>query len=85
MKIYYPLARTREERQEVGVVTTLIQQNMTLREHLARASASGDSLATLLRRQARRARDLEAELQQVNDDLRKLKEVDVRTSRTRRK
>ena len=85
MKIYYPLARTREERQEVGVVTTLIQQNMTLREHLARASASGDSLATLLRRQARRVRDLEAELQQVNDDLRKLKEVDARTSRTRRK
>ena len=85
MKIYQPLARTREERQEVGVVTSLIQQNMTLREQLAREVASGDSLATLLRRQGRRVRDLETELQQVNDELRKLKEVDVRTSRTRRK
>jgi hypothetical protein len=85
MRIYTPLARTREERQEVGVATTLIQQNMTLREQLGRESASGDSLATLLRRQGRRVRDLETELQQVNDELRKLKEVDVRTSRTRKK
>jgi hypothetical protein len=85
MKIYQPLARTREERQEVGVVTSLIQQNMTLREQLAREAASGDSLATLLRRQGRRVRDLETELQQVGDELRRLKEVDVRTSRTRRK
>jgi hypothetical protein len=85
MRIYYPLARTREERQEVAVVTTLIQQNMTLREQLGREAASGDSLATLLRRQGRRVRDLETELQQVNDDLRKLKEVDARTSRTRKK
>jgi hypothetical protein len=85
MRIYNPLARTREERQEVAVVTTLIQQNMTLREQLSRESASGDSLATLLRRQGRRVRDLEAELQQVNDELRKLKDVDVRTSRKRKK
>lgn len=85
MRIYNPLARTREERQEVGVVTTLIQQNMTLREQLGRESASGDSLATLVRKQGRRVRDLETELQQVNDELRKLKEVDVRTSRTRKK
>ncbi len=85
MRIYNPLARTREERQEVAVATTLIQQNMALREQLGHESASGDSLATLLRRQGRRVRDLETELQQVNDELRKLKEVDVRTSRTRKK
>jgi hypothetical protein len=58
---------------------------MTLREQLSRESASGDILATLLRRQGRRVRDLEAELQQVNDELRKLKDVDVRTSRKRKK
>jgi hypothetical protein len=85
MRIYQPLARTREERQEVGVATYLIQQNILLRDRLAREAASGDSLVTLLRRQGRRTRELEAELQQVNEELRKLKEVDVRTSRTRRK
>ena len=85
IRIYQPLARTREERQEVGVVTSLIQQNMTLREQLARETASGDSLGVVLRRQGRRVKDLETELQQVDQELRKLKEVDVRTSRTPRK
>ena len=85
MRIYQPLASTREERQEVGVVTSLIQQTMSLREQLAREAASGDSLGTALRRQGRRTRDLETELQQVSEELRKLKEEDVRTSRTRRK
>jgi hypothetical protein len=85
MRIYQPLARTREERQEVGVVTSLILQTMLLREQLARAAAAGDSLGGVARRQTRRVRDLENDLQQVNDELRKLKEVDVRTSRTRRK
>ena len=85
MRIYQPLASTREERQEVGVVTSLIQQNMTLRDQLARETASGDSLGAALRRQGRRVKDLEAELQQVNQELRKLKEVDVRTSRTPKK
>lgn len=92
MKIYQPLANTREERQEVGVVTSLIQQTMTLRDQAAtlreqidRTTAAGDSLGTVLRRQGRRARELEAELQQVNEELRKLKEVDARGSRTRRK
>lgn len=85
MRIYQPLARTREEQREVGVVTSLIQQNMALREQLAREATSGDSLGTVLRRQGRRVKDLETELQQVNQELRKLKEVDVRTSRSRRK
>ena len=85
MRIYQPLASTREERQEVGVVTSLIQQTMSLREQLAREAASGDSLGTVLRRQVRRTRDLETELQQASEELRKLKEVDMRTSRTRRK
>ena len=84
-RIYQPLASTREERQEVGVVTSLIQQTMSLREQLAREAASGDSLGTVLRRQVRRTRDLETELQQASEELRKLKEVDMRTSRTRRK
>ncbi|MBP1679169.1 MAG: hypothetical protein H6Q29_1080, partial [Bacteroidetes bacterium] len=85
MRIYQPLASTREERQEVGIVTSLIQQTMSLREQLAREAASGDSLGTVLRRQVRRTRDLETELQQASEELRKLKEVDMRTSRTRRK
>lgn len=85
LRIYQPLARTREERQEVDVVTGLIQQNMALREQLSREVALGDSLGAVLRRQGRRVKDLETELQQVNEELRKLKEVDARTSRTRRK
>jgi hypothetical protein len=85
MRIYQPLARTREERQEVGVVTSLIQQTMILRGQLARETVTADSLAAAHRRQGRRVKELETELQQVNEELRKLKEVDVRTSRTRRK
>ena len=61
MRIYQPLARTREEQREVGVVTSLIQQNMALREQLARETTSGDSLGTVLRRQGRRVKDLETE------------------------
>jgi len=85
MRIYQPLAETPEERQEVAVVTSLIQQTMILLDQLARETASGDSLSSAQHRQGRRVKDLETELQQVNEELRKLKEVDVRTSRSRRK
>jgi hypothetical protein len=92
MRIYEPLAQTREERHEVGVVTSLIQQIITFREEAAllqdriiRAEAEGDSITTTVRRQGRRIKELETELQQINDELKKLKEVDARTSRPRRR
>jgi hypothetical protein len=85
MRIYQPLAETREERQEVTIVTSLIQQTIVLREMLEQQTASGDSLEASARRQSRRVKDLESELQSVNEELRRLKEVDVRTSRSRRR
>jgi hypothetical protein len=85
LRIYRPLAHTGDEQREIDVFTALIEQNIELRGRLAREAASIDSLEAAQRRQIRRVRDLEAELRQVNDALKKLKEVDVGTARGRKK
>ena len=61
-----------------------------LRDSLARVNALSDSIAFAVRKQAneatargKRVQELEAELQQATDELKKLKEIDVRISKSR--
>ncbi len=62
----------------------------TLRDSLIRETALSDSLAFAVRKQAneasargKRVQELEAELQKTTDELTKLKEIDVRISKSR--
>jgi hypothetical protein len=69
----------------------LIQSLTGARAETARMTATADSLSAVTRRQGaalsaqmRRTADLEQQLQQTVEELRKLKEIDVQVSKSRR-
>ena len=70
----------------------MVGQIKVLRDSLARQTATNDSLVTVAHKQvgetasrARRVLELEHELQKASNELRKLKEIDVRISKSRGK
>jgi len=90
--VYRQLSIPPDERQTIDLFQTLITKLMSLKREFSQETIVADSLAFVARRQsvdltsrARRIQDLELQLQQANDELTKLKEVDVRLSRSREK
>jgi hypothetical protein len=76
----------------VRVALSLVERIRALREQVARLSASGDGLQSQTKRQsgtigsqAKRIQDLEEELRRTSQELKRLKEVDLKMSRSRQK
>jgi len=87
---YLGLPLKKAERENVQTFVSLLQRTRTLREELNRRTMMADSLGALARRQAgtlnadtRRIQDLEAELQKAEGELKKIKDIDLRLSRSR--
>jgi hypothetical protein len=81
----------RSERENIQTFVDLLQRIQSLRTDLRRRTASADSLSGVLRRHtstatidARRIQELETELQQVQTELKRMKEIDVRLSKSRK-
>lgn len=90
LSIYLGLTHSPEERQIIEMYLRMVGRVKMLRDSLARVNALSDSLAFAVRKQAneatargKRVQELEAELQQATDELKKLKEIDVRISKSR--
>lgn len=80
-----------EEREALEVLRKLLVALKDVRADADRVAASADSLSAASRRQGaalsaemRRAAELEDKLQQTLEELRKLKEIDVQVSKSRR-
>jgi len=79
------------ERENVQTFIALLQRVRVLQVEVTRRTASADSLASITRRQAgtvstdqRRIQELEAELQQTQKELKRMKEIDLRLSKSRK-
>ena len=90
--IYATMANSLEEKQIIGMYLTTIERARMLRDSLSMKTAIIDSLATTVRRQSseltsrgKRIQDLEAQLQKASEELLKLKEIDLRISKSRGK
>ncbi|MEW6509721.1 MAG: hypothetical protein AB1428_02045 [Bacteroidota bacterium] len=84
------LPMKKADREHFQMFVSLLRRVRTLQESLARKTASVDSLTTLAKRQSgtimtdmRRLQDLEADLQQVQQELKRMKEIDVKLSKSR--
>jgi hypothetical protein len=89
---YLDLTRSAEEKQIIRMYMAMVDRVALLRDSVARQTVANDSLSALARRQtgdlttrAKRMQELEAELQKASDELKRLKEIDVRVSRSRGK
>lgn len=92
---YLTAAPPSPERRTVEVCVHLLDRIRTLRQSLTLQKTVSDSLAAVAKRQtgeiltlssqAKQAQGLEAELKKVNEELQKLREVDVRMSKGREK
>lgn len=89
---YLPLSQSPEEKQIIQMYLKTVGQRRVLRDSLVRQHALYDSLTAVTRKQsiemtlrARRIQDLDTELQKASNELRKLKEVDERISKSRGK
>ena len=85
------LPMKRADRENVQTYVALLQRIRTLQFDLSRRTATADSIAGVLRRQtstttidARRIQELETELQQVQNELKRMKEIDLRLSKSRK-
>jgi transposase-like protein len=92
LNIYIGLTTSPEEKQIIQMYLNVVGRVKVLRDSLTRKSAINDSLLAVTRKQggeavtrARRILELEAELQKASNELRKLKEIDVRISKSRGK
>ncbi|MEK9136909.1 MAG: hypothetical protein AAB393_07285 [Bacteroidota bacterium] len=90
LNTYLNLTQSPEEKQIIQMYLKTVDRVKTLRDSIARQAAISDSLASVTRKQAsevssrsKRIQDLEAELQKASNELRRLKEVDVRLSKRR--
>ena len=90
LSVYLGLTRSPEERQMIEMYLRMVGRVKVLRDSLAKVNALSDSLAFAVRKQAneasargKRVQELEAELQKASDELKKLKEIDVRISKSR--
>ena len=85
------LPMKRADRENVQTFVALLQRVRVLQEEVNRRSASFDSLNSMFRRQAgalstdtRRIQELEADLQQSQKELKRMKEIDLRLSKSRK-
>ena len=92
LNTYRALTQSPEEKQIIDMYINVVGRVKMLRDSLGRQAAASDSLAMVARKQAseaasrsRRMQELESELQKASSELRKLKEVDVRISKSRGK
>jgi hypothetical protein len=92
---YMTVSSPSPERRAAEVCIHLLERIWTLRGSLTRLKFTNDSLTAVTRRQAgemltltsqlRQAQSLEAELKKVQEELQKLREVDIRVSKGREK
>ena len=92
LNTYLTLAETPEEKQLIQMYLRMAYRVVSLRDSLEIQTASIDSLTALTHKQLseatsrnHRLQELGAELQRVSAELRKLKEIDVRISKSREK
>jgi len=92
LNTYLDLTKSPEEKQIIQMYLKMVGRVKVLRDSLARQTAVNDSLVAVARKQvgetasrARRVQELEHELQKASNELRKLKEIDVRISKSRGK
>jgi len=90
LRLYLSKDLTEGERETASLLLDRIAFSSELLQRLRRQEQRGDSLAGLLREQARQMRDqgqaieaLRKELYKTSEELRKLKDIDERTSRRR--
>jgi hypothetical protein len=89
--VYAVLATSPAEKDLIQSTTTAIAWRAEVEQQLERQRRATDSLSGVIRRlsgslavQSRQNEDLEARLRKTADELKKLKEIDVRTSRKKR-
>jgi len=87
---YLALPSRKEEREVAQVCYSLLQRFRVLQDEMMKRSTAADSLSGVVRRmgtsmsaEQRRIADLEAEISQVQGELRRLKEIDVKLSKNR--
>jgi hypothetical protein len=87
---YLALPTKKEEHEVAQVCFSLLQRLRVLQEEMIKRTGAADSLGGVVRRlgttmsaEQRRIADLEAELTQVQGELRRLKEIDLRLSKSR--
>lgn len=87
---YLSLPLNKAERENVRVSTELLHRVMQLHAQIEQIYAAGDSLSVLTKRQSaslnadsHRMQELELELQQAQAELKKIKEIDLRLSKSR--
>ena len=88
---YLELPLSAEQRELTSLYLQLREETSTLRNSLTRQGSVADSLQTIVRRQgnemgnrAKRLAELEAELAKANDELQKLREIDVKMHKTKK-
>ena len=89
---YLALALPPEERLMIKMYLAMVRRITTLSDSLHLQTEAVDSLASVTRKQTteaisrnRRLQEMEAELQRVSTELKKLKEIDIRISKSRDK
>jgi hypothetical protein len=89
---YLALPLPRSEKEVAKVCYSLLQRFRVLQEEMSKRVWLADSLAGVTRRQStsmaaeqRRIADLETELTQVQSELRRLKEIDLKLSKSRQR
>jgi hypothetical protein len=87
---YLSLPLKKPERENVRVSTELLYRILRLHAQIEQISATSDSLTVLTKRQSaslnadsHRMQELELQLQQAQAELRKIKEIDLRLSKSR--
>jgi hypothetical protein len=92
LSAYLQLSLSAQDKENAQVMLGLLGRFISQGELLTKQTASLDSLSQLTKRQAgalttlqKRVSDMTEELQQTNTELQKLKEVDVRVSKDRRR
>ncbi len=87
---YLSLPLNKPERENVRVSTELLHRILRLHAQIEQISAAGDSLTVMTKRQSaslnadsRRMQELELQLQHAQAELKKIKEIDLRLSKSR--
>ncbi len=92
LTLYVALPGTEAEETDAKMRLSLVERIVNLKNVLSRTERSVDSLGQVARKQtaslstqAQRVNELETEVRQTKDELTRLKELDVRLSRLRRR
>jgi hypothetical protein len=90
LSTYLDLTKSPEEKQIIDMYLNMVARVKSLRDSITRQRALNDSLVAVVHKQAgetaaraRRVQELESELQKASQELMKLKEIDVRISKSR--